>query len=99
MDAIALLMTLFLNLNEPCTALPADLQRLNGQDYQVLHYDCGAKRFKIWSQKCQPGDYWGRPFFLEEENSQTGLYMNRFAEIHAGFHVSLAETYVPRCGS
>ena len=100
MDAIQLLMALFLNLNEPCTAKPVELQRLSGQDYQILRYDCGAKRFKIWQRFCAEGQgYWGRPFFLEEENGQQGVYVNRFGEVQTGWHVSVVEIYVPRCGT
>ena len=100
MDAISLLMVLFLNLNEPCTAMPAELQHVSGQDYQILRYACGAKAYKIWQRKCNDGQgYWGRPFFLEEENSQQGLYVNRFGEVVTGYHVSITETYVPLCGS
>lgn len=100
MDAISLLMVLFLNLNEPCTAMPAELQHFSGQDYQILRYTCGAKAYKIWQRKCNDGHgYWGRPFFLEEENSQQGLYVNRFGEVVTGYHVSITETYVPLCGS
>ena len=99
MDAISLIMILFLNLNEPCTALPADETRISGEDYQILRYACGSKNFRIWQRKCQEGQgYWGRPFFLVEENSQMGLYINRFGEIHTGFHVMLEETYLPHCG-
>ena len=100
MDAIQLLMMLFLNLNEPCTALPVEEQRTSGQEYQQLRFDCGAKQFRIWSKKCRDGTgYYGRPFFLEELNSQQGLYMNRFGELHTGWHVSLEETYAPLCGT
>ena len=100
MDAIQLLMVLFLNLNEPCTAKPAELQRFSGQEYQILRYDCGAKQFKIWQRFCPEGrGYWGRPFFLEEENEQQGVYVNRFGEVQTGWHVSVIETFVPRCGT
>ena len=99
MDAIQLLMVLFLNLNEPCTAMPATEARLGSERYQTLHYDCGAKQFKIWARRCPEGGFWGRPFFLEEVNSQQGLYVNRFGKVQTGWHVTLAETYTPRCGS
>lgn len=100
MDAITLLMVLFLNLNEPCTAKPVEEQRIGRQDFQLMRWDCGAKQFRIWSRKCREGQgYWGRPFFLEEVNSQQGLYMNRFGELHTGWHVSMDDVYFPACGS
>lgn len=100
MDAIQLLMVLFLNLNEPCSAMPADDTRLSQQEYRQLRFDCGAKQFRIWSRRCRDGQgYWGRPFFLEEVNSQHGIYLNRFGELHTGWHVSLDDTYVPSCGT
>lgn len=99
MDAIQLLMGLFLNLSEPCTAMPATEERLGREDYQTLRFDCGVKQFKIWSRRCPEGGFWGRPFFLEEVNSQQGLYVNRFGEVQTGWHVTMTEAYSPRCGS
>lgn len=100
MDAIQLLMVLFLNLNEPCSAMPTSVERLGGEDYQTLRYDCGAKAFKIWSRRCPEGEgFWGRPFFLEEVNSQSGIYVNRFGEVQTGWHVTFDEAYTPRCGT
>lgn len=85
MHAITLLMTLFLNLNEPCTAMPAEEQRIGRQEFQQLRFDCGSKQFRIWARHCPEGQgYWSRPFFLEEVHSQQGLYMNRFGEVHTG---------------
>lgn len=98
-------MVLFLNLNEPCTAMPVEEQRIGRQEFQQLRFDCGAKQFRIWSRFCRFANgathdgYWGRPFFLEEVNSQQGLYLNRFGELHTGWHVHLDETYVPHCGA
>ena len=99
MDAISLIMALFLNLNEPCTALPASIIALEGQDYQVLHYWCGDKTFRIWQRHCTIGSYWGRPFLLEESTTGHGVYVNRFGEVQSGWHVSMNDTYFPLCGS
>jgi hypothetical protein len=98
MSPIELLMMLFLNMSEPCNALPAEVQSLGRQDYQILAWQCGDKKFKIWQKACE-GKYWSRPFFLEEENSQSGIYQNQFAELQTGYHVNINETYVPRCGA
>jgi hypothetical protein len=100
MDAISLVMALFLNLNEPCTALPAEESMIGGQDYRILRYDCGAKRFRIAQRLCREGrGFWGRPFLLQEEASQQGLYVNRFGEVMAGWHVAFDDVYFPACGS
>lgn len=99
MDALSLMMLLFLTLSEPCNAMPAEETRLQGEDFQVLRFECGAKSFKVWSRRCVEGGYWSRPFLLEETNSGQGFYFDRFADVHSGWHVRLEETYVPRCGS
>ncbi len=71
MDAIQLLMAMFLNLSEPCNALPTLTEAIGGHDFQVLRYTCGGKEFKIWSAWCPDGrGFWSRPFMLTEENSQ-----------------------------
>lgn len=100
MDAITLMMTLFLNLNEACTALPADEQRVGPETFLILNYSCGEKRFRIWSRRCtEVRPYWSRPFLLEETGSQQGFYLNQFAELQSGYRVALRETYVPKCGT
>ncbi|MCS6290368.1 MAG: hypothetical protein H8K10_15540 [Nitrospira sp.] len=100
MDALSLMMALFLNLSEACTALPADEQRVGLERFQILNYACGDKRFRIWSRRCLDGrPYWSRPFLLEETGSGQGFYMNQFAEVQSGYHVELRETYVPKCGA
>jgi hypothetical protein len=38
MNAIELMMALFLNAAITCHALPADVQRIDGQDYQILSF-------------------------------------------------------------
>jgi len=100
MDAIQLLMMLFLNLSEPCTALPAQLQSIGRQNFQVMNYHCGGKDFKVWQRWCREGQgFWSRPFMLTEENTQEGIYMNQFGELVTGYHVTLDKIYIPRCGA
>lgn len=99
MDAISAMVGLFLNLSVACNALPAMVTRLQGEDFQVLQFECGAKSFRVWSRRCVEGGYWTRPFLLEETTSGQGFYFDRFAEVHSGWHVRLEDTYVPRCGT
>ncbi len=79
-------MMLFLNMSEPCNALPAEVQSLGRQDYQILAWQCGDKKFKIWQKACE-GKYWSRPFFLEEEN---------FTERHLPEPICRASDGLPR---
>ncbi len=110
MDAIALMMSLFLNLNAPCDAGPAEWRRIGMEDFQVLTFTCGAKHFEVWQRRCvappaegvedqRRAGYWSRPFFLQETNTREGFYLNRFAEVHAGAGIHLGETYIPPCGT
>lgn len=95
-----MMMALFLNLNEACTALPVEEQRIGLEAFQIVHYACGEKDFRIWSRRCKDGrPYWSRPFLLEETHSQQGFYLNQFAELQSGYHVQLSETYVPKCSA
>lgn len=109
MDAIWLMVLLFLNGNALCEADPATLTKLGGQTYQVLQWTCGDKQFQVWQRWCPMNDppgvepspprgYWSRPYYLEETRSGHGFYLNRFAEIHAGIHIDVEEIYRPPCG-
>lgn len=103
MDAIALVMALFLTASEPCTELPARETVVGGETYRIQALRCGEATVKVWSYQCQarPGStpYWSRPFLLEEERTGEGLYLNRFAELQAGWHVALDDVYRPACGA
>lgn len=108
MDAIQLMLVLFLgfgaaNSSEGCQALPAEVQNIGKQDFQILNFQCGPKHFKVWHYWCAEGQgYWSRPFLLEEINvSHAGFYLNRFGEIHGSSYVeplSLRDIYLPKCG-
>lgn len=105
------MMLLFLNGNALCNARPMELQDIQGEHYRLLVWQCGergtpeGKTFRIWSRQCPPqakrGEptWWSRPFLLEELTTGAGFYMDRFADIHAGHHVALDDTYYPDCGS
>ena len=107
MDAIQLMLSLFLNAMLMCSAGPATDRQLNGILYQVIAYDCAqpeVKHFEVWSRRCLNEDtqatYQARPFLLEEAVSHVGFYLNEFGEVHAsttgGLHAN--DLYVPRCG-
>lgn len=99
MDAIELLMSLFLNLSLACHAGPVTTTAIGRVHFQQLHYTCGPdKHFVIWQRQCE-GSYWTRPFFLEETNSQRGIYLNEFGELVTGWHVRLSECHIPGCGT
>jgi hypothetical protein len=69
MDAIQLMLGLFLNAMLACSALPAEdrdlptvasplyaqhrTASLPKTVYQVLPYQCGDKHFEVWSRSCQ----------------------------------------------
>jgi len=100
MDALSLMMALFLNLSEACTALPAEEQQVGREAFQILNYRCGDKSFRIWSRRCTDGrPYWSRPFLLEETGTRQGFYLNQFAELQSGYRVELHDTYIPKCGA
>lgn len=100
MDAITVLMLLMLTVSEPCTALPDQQTRLGGETYRIEAYRCGEMTTRVWSRWCPEGQgFWSRPFLLEDQASGRGVYLNRFAELQAGWHVRLDEVYVPRCGT
>lgn len=109
MDAISIIVWLFLNFS--CDAQKEELREIHGQTYQVLAWSCTQPStnkhhlFRVWARQCpanpKKGEatWWSRPFLLEEMTTGKGLYMNRFAEIHAGDQVQLDDTYFPDCVS
>jgi hypothetical protein len=100
MDAITMMMALMLTLSEPCTPLPDDVTRLQGETYRVERYRCGETVIKVWARWCAEGrGFWSRPFLLEDDRTGHGVYLDRFAGLNASWHVQLDEVYIPRCGS
>jgi len=101
MDALTLLMSLMLTLSEPCIALPDTVTQLGSETYRVERYRCGETSLVLWTRRCNeasPVEYWTRPFLMENERTGEGIYLNRFAELQAGWHVKLDEIYQPACG-
>lgn len=101
MDALVILMSLMLHYTEPCITMPDKFMRLSGREYRIETYRCGDAVLKVWSRQCVVGaaTYWSRPFLMEDEQSGKGVYMNQFAELQAGWHVSLDSVYYPACTS
>ncbi len=92
------------NSTDACQAQPATVQRVGQQNFQVLHFTCGPKHFRVWQYWCAEGQgYWSRPFLLEETNvHRSGFYLNRFGEVHATPFtdpITTSDLYLPRCGS
>lgn len=109
MDAIQLMLALFLHAVLVCTAEPTEVRRLDTKPdpilYQVQTYDCGAKRFEVWARACFNQDrhegYLARPFLLAEVHEHVGFYLNQFGEVHASVTGGLMinDVYVPGCGT
>ena len=98
MDAISLVIALFLNLSQVCDAMPAAETRLNEHTYRVLIWNCDhGKVFHAWEQRCPDGSY-SLPFYLEETTSSRGLYVNRFGEVMAaGINIEQVEAHAWGC--
>lgn len=99
MDALEIIMALMLTLSEHCTLLPDQQTRLGGENYRIEIYRCGETTIRRWSRHCAAGNYWSRPFLLENARTGEGVYLNRFGALEAGWHVSLDDVYVPACGA
>jgi hypothetical protein len=107
MDLITIMAALFLNLSMGCDAMPAEAQRVNGQDYLVQSWACRDKHHELhvwrtWQRECvaQNGaTFWGRPYFLEDPLNHMAFYINRFGELQGGFGASIENAYVSLCGS
>jgi len=94
MDALALIVSLFLG---GCAHGQPEAVVIDGHGYSVERYTCAADRhYEVWHRQCQ-GGYLSRPFLLKAQESGQGFYMNRFAEVHSGWHVRLDEVYFPAC--
>jgi hypothetical protein len=109
MDAIQVMMALFLNAMLACSAHPIEDRTLdhkpNPIQYQVMVYDCGDRQFEVWARACVNDDthvrYQARPFLLAETHSHVGFYVNQFGEVLASATGGLLvnQVYVPLCGT
>lgn len=107
MDLIALIVTSFLNLSMGCDALKADVMRVGSESYLVESWSCPDKHgkphhWRTWQRECITNNgakFWGRPYFLEDQNSGMAFYTNRFGEVQGGFGASIEQAYVGLCGS
>ena len=107
MDLITIMAALFLNLSTGCDALKADVMRVQGQDFLVQSWSCTDKHkvihvWRTWQRECvaeNHSKYWGRAYFLEDQESHMSFYNNRFAELQGGYGADITEAYLPLCGS
>lgn len=107
MDLIALMAASFLNLAVGCDALKADVLRISGQDFLVQAWSCPDKHgaphhWRTWQRECRASNgatFWGRPYFLEDQNSGIAYYNNRFGELQGGLGAAIEQAYLPLCGS
>jgi hypothetical protein len=102
MDAITIMLALVLQVNEPCTEMPPRVTDVGGETYRIQPLRCGDTTIRVWSYRCHVAmsgeTYWSRPFLMEDDRTGEGIYLNRFAELQAGWHVGLNELYRPACG-
>jgi hypothetical protein len=103
MDALSLVLSLFLTGSPFCSAEPALETVLGRQSYLVLSYGCGAQQWRAWHRWCviesSGATYLGRPFYLVETHSQVALYLSRFGEVSVGVGAQLSDAYTPSCNS
>lgn len=107
MDLIDIIAGLFLNLSIGCNALPAEVQRVHGQDFLVKAWACQDKReqvhvWRTWQRECVANNgntFWGRAYFIEDQSSQMAFYTNRFGELQGGFGAAIENAYLGPCGS
>lgn len=94
MDAITLIITLFLNLAPGCDAQPAREVQINKIEYRVLTWQCiHGQTYQAWYKRCPNGLY-SLPFYLEETTSKRGFYTNRFGEtVAAGSNIENVDAY------
>lgn len=100
MDAISLLMGVMLMVSEPCSWLPDEHMQISGMDVKVTRLWCGDAHIRAWQRWCPDGrGFWTWPFLMEEETSGKGVYLNEFAGLQTGWHVTMNEVYFPACGA
>ncbi len=98
MDAIALIITLFLTLSPVCEAVPATETDLSDHTYRIIEWACAdGQHFQAWQRQCPDGTY-TIPFYLIETTSSRGLYVNHFGEVMAaGINIEQVEAYAWGC--
>ncbi len=100
-EFLAMLVNLFLS----CSAMEMSEQKIGGESYQVQRWECGTTNgmlhVKTFRRPCNTGhaEYWGRMVFMEFEEIQTSVYMNRFGEVQDGLGATIEEAYRTPCGS
>jgi hypothetical protein len=100
MDAISLILTLF--LSGGCSSTENHVKH-NNETHQVTTLTCqGQQVWTVWQRQCpqpvvkgQP-TWWSRPFLLVAQDG-SGFYLNQFAEVQAGHQVALDHVYYPAC--
>ncbi len=100
-NAIEVIIFLFLSLSTPCNALPAQTTDVGNRNYIVLPYTCGEKMFFVWHLECtnRPGEsMMSRPFYIHELGTGYGLYVNKLGEVVTGFNPSLDKMLIYNCG-
>lgn len=107
MDLIALMVASFLNLSTGCDALKADVMKVGSQNFLVESWSCPDKHdkphhWRTWQRECIANNgvsFWGRPYFLEDQNTGMAYYTNRFGELQGGMGAAIENAYVGLCGS
>ena len=107
MNAISVIASMLLNLSTGCDSAKEYIQHLGGDDYRILSYACIDKHdahhlWRSWQVLCNPNtpnSYWGREYFLIDENTQTTILMNQFGEFRVTIGASIHDAYKPVCGS
>lgn len=106
MDLIGIILASFLNLSVNCSALPAELYTIGGDNYLVLSWRCQQANdqlvvWRSWQRECTApgGNFWNRPYFLQNQTTRFAFYVNRFGELQGGLGAAITDAYVPLCGS
>lgn len=107
MDLLTLMVASFLNLAVGCDAMKADVMRIANQDFLVQSWSCPDKHgaphhWRTWQRECKAQNsatFWGRPAFLEDQNTGLSFYVNRFGELQGGVGAAIENAYLPLCGS
>ncbi len=100
-NAIEVIVFLFLNLSTPCNALPAEVITLGNRDFITTPYTCGDKMFFVWHLKCETHPnrlIMSRPFYIHELGTGFGLYVDKRGEVRTGVNKSLYNMSIYNCG-
>ncbi len=102
MNAIEVIIYLFLSLSTPCNALPAEVMDVGNRDYIVIPYTCGERLFFVWRLKCESHPealIMSRPFYIHELDSGFSLYVSKTGEVRADTNLTLDKMHVYNCGT